>query len=573
MLTPRIGYTQNAGKPTAFQLQTFRPSLDPKGGFQTQSGVSFGQWNFNLATNFGFTYDSLFLIAEGRKGQIDVVKTQVSWDLSVGLGLLNWLDLELRLPVTLYQSGKLPFLDVLGDSKGQSLSRGFALRDLSIGVRGQFLSEKSTGVDLGLYLDLRLPTGDESSFNGEEGVSFSALLLFGKEFGPVRLSANFGYSYQSPTEFLGAVIGHELNYSIAGSLALLNKKLLIILDFFGKVGLSKTSISNSPLSFLTGVRFFPAETIFLDLGVGLGIIGGIGSPKFRGTFSFGWIPSFGGKKKSKRSAEPIARVSDRDSDGIPDDRDRCPDLFGPKHSEGCPVDSDGDGIPDSLDRCPKAPGPRESDGCPKDSDGDGIPDSKDRCPQSPGSPDSDGCPKDSDGDGVPDNQDQCPQKAGSPENRGCPEKKENPDRDGDRVPNARDRCPDIPGSRRRRGCPRRVYAVLRLKKGKIYLTKHLLFRRGWRPKKRTRVMLWQLASILKSRPEIEKVRVEVITYSRRRTRRLKRLARLRAKAVKRYLLKYRVAPERFKVDWKLKRRRRARRVRTVAIVFIERMAN
>ena len=49
-------------------------------------------------------------------------------------------------------------------------------------------------------------------------------------------------------------------------------------------------------------------------------------------------------------------------------------------------------------------------GCP-DSDGDGIPDEKDQCPNNSGSMSMNGCP-DSDGDGFPDINDSCPQKAG-----------------------------------------------------------------------------------------------------------------------------------------------------------------
>lgn len=41
-------------------------------------------------------------------------------------------------------------------------------------------------------------------------------------------------------------------------------------------------------------------------------------------------------------------VTDSDGDGVPDDRDRCPNT--PKGvavgAEGCPVDNNGDGIPD-----------------------------------------------------------------------------------------------------------------------------------------------------------------------------------------------------------------------------------
>jgi OmpA-OmpF porin, OOP family len=54
-------------------------------------------------------------------------------------------------------------------------------------------------------------------------------------------------------------------------------------------------------------------------------------------------------------------------------------------------DRDGDGVPDDEDRCPDVPGPREMEGCP-DRDGDGVPDIDDKCPDQPGPAQNDGCP-------------------------------------------------------------------------------------------------------------------------------------------------------------------------------------
>ena len=72
---------------------------------------------------------------------------------------------------------------------------------------------------------------------------------------------------------------------------------------------------------------------------------------------------------------------------------------GPREPEYVPpADSDGDGVPDDRDRCPNTPaGTRvDSFGCPVpvDSDGDGVPDDRDRCPNTPAGTqvDADGCP-------------------------------------------------------------------------------------------------------------------------------------------------------------------------------------
>jgi outer membrane protein OmpA-like peptidoglycan-associated protein len=72
------------------------------------------------------------------------------------------------------------------------------------------------------------------------------------------------------------------------------------------------------------------------------------------------------------SAE-LAKIADRDGDGIPDELDKCPDepedKDGFEDEDGCPdPDNDKDGIPDTADACPNEPetvnGFEDEDGCP-----------------------------------------------------------------------------------------------------------------------------------------------------------------------------------------------------------------
>src|SRR5437588_11551108 len=98
---------------------------------------------------------------------------------------------------------------------------------------------------------------------------------------------------------------------------------------------------------------------------------------------------------------------DSDHDGVPDNKDACPDTpaGAAVDSKGCPIDSDRDGVPEGIDKCPGTPAGAHVDatGCPVDSDADGVPDGIDQCPGTPAGAhvDAKGCPVDSDGDGVP----------------------------------------------------------------------------------------------------------------------------------------------------------------------------
>ncbi len=135
-------------------------------------------------------------------------------------------------------------------------------------------------------------------------------------------------------------------------------------------------------------------------------------------------------------------IRDADNDGIPDNRDRCPNKPGVARFFGCP-DTDDDGIPDYVDKCPNAAGTVATRGCP-DSDNDGVVDRYDECPNQFGT--VKGCP-DRDGDGVRDAYDGCPDVKGLPRFGGCP------DTDGDGIPDQVDKCPNQPGKYRDAGCP------------------------------------------------------------------------------------------------------------------------
>src|SRR5213592_3432887 len=140
-------------------------------------------------------------------------------------------------------------------------------------------------------------------------------------------------------------------------------------------------------------------------------------------------------------------VSDLDHDGVPDNRDACPNTpAGAKvDAKGCPFDSDKDGVADGFDQCPDTPmGARvDAKGCPSDEDGDAVLDGIDQCPNTPAGAvvDARGCPSDADRDGVPDGVDKCPDTPAGAlvDAKGCPS-----DTDGDGVPDGIDKCPNTP---------------------------------------------------------------------------------------------------------------------------------
>lgn len=77
-------------------------------------------------------------------------------------------------------------------------------------------------------------------------------------------------------------------------------------------------------------------------------------------------------KKEEETEEVIEEPKiDSDNDGVFDDEDECPNLYGSKSARGCP-DIDNDGIRDSQDFCPNTIGEITNNGCPLLSEKDSV---------------------------------------------------------------------------------------------------------------------------------------------------------------------------------------------------------
>ena len=217
---------------------------------------------------------------------------------------------------------------------------------------------------------------------------------------------------------------------------------------------------------------------------------------------------------------------DTDKDGIPDNKDACPEVAGLKEFNGCP-DTDGDGIPDKDDACPQVKGLKEFNGCP-DTDGDGIADKDDACPEVAGPKEFNGCP-DTDGDGIADKDDKCPDVAGPAENGGCPW----PDTDGDGVLDKDDLCPEVAGPASNKGCPE---PDEKEQKQLNQYAKTILFDNGKATIKfQSAEVLNQIINVLKKYPN-SRFRIEGHTDSTGKKAKNMILSQNRADAVKVYLI-------------------------------------
>ena len=231
--------------------------------------------------------------------------------------------------------------------------------------------------------------------------------------------------------------------------------------------------------------------------------------------------------------------TDADGDGVPNKKDKCPNVPGSSEYEGCP-DTDGDTIIDKDDRCPEIAGVPELNGC-VDTDGDGIADPDDVCPEKVGIEEMNGCP-DTDGDGTSDLEDACLDTVGPIENKGCPW----PDQDGDGIPDKDDLCLDEKGTAANNGCPElspEIVETLNEYGSRIYFPANSSQLFG----KKTKDVLEQIKSVLLENPK-GNILIQGYTSSDGGEDYNIDLSRRRAEAVLEYLVDLGVPPIRLEVE-------------------------
>jgi outer membrane protein OmpA-like peptidoglycan-associated protein len=443
-----------------FDPQFFHPSI-------TQRSNAAGVWSADVLPNASFElgllghYESQPLVVRSADGSriYSVIDRQASVHLLAGVGIAGRLELGIDVPVIVMQRGDtiptIPNFDLDASDAGAGAG------DVRFAAKLQFFTthtdESPGGTALALVVEVFFPTGNQDMFQGE-GWRFSPTLVFdGVTENRHRISLSAGYTHRSDLESAGLSVGGTFDWGFAVQFR--SQYVHVVPEIRGSIVVAAEDLDyeEMPVETALNFRFLPVPQLQIQVGGGVGLFQGVGSPDYRVMFGLSWLQVPDG---------------DRDGDGIRNASDACPDVAEDmdqfQDEDGCPdLDNDSDGIPDTADACPNDPedgdGFEDEDGCPDpDNDEDRILDADDRCPNvaedHDGFEDEDGCVElDNDGDGIVDGVDECPLEAedmdGFEDRNGCPD----PDNDRDTILDGVDTCPlepeDMNGVHDDDGCP------------------------------------------------------------------------------------------------------------------------
>jgi OmpA-OmpF porin, OOP family len=240
-----------------------------------------------------------------------------------------------------------------------------------------------------------------------------------KEMAP-GLAFNYANGISPHMDFTADLSGCFVDYPMPNKPPFGNNQFLLEADAMVNFKLTTEAYWVIPYAAigLGGHKYDVYYGAFIPVGLGLrlnlfdeagvNLTGQYRIPVINETTNYHFYYSFGiygivGKKKEPPpppvvvlppQVTPPAPV-DTDKDGINDDVDACPTVFGVARYKGCPIpDTDKDGINDEEDKCPNEFGVARYQGCPvPDRDKDGVNDEEDKCPDIPGVKENNGCPE------------------------------------------------------------------------------------------------------------------------------------------------------------------------------------
>ena len=379
----------NATASTAVALGRFHLNHDGLGVFATESGEILPHLGFSFGAMYSAGRDPIAVVRGG-----DVVHRPVGWrmdvDVVAAIGLVDWIEVAMRLPLSPYQEA--------GDPDGAGTLRDWGLGDLGAQIKVRFCTAARHGIAFSLLLPGTFPTGESDGYLGWNSFSFSPQVALSRRFGPVVVAANVGYALLPARTLVRAgdyelTVDDELVYRVGLSISPRDAIWHVGLEAVGAAYVAGTARSElTSMEILAGTGLVIDQSLRLTAGAGVQALGGYGTPAFRGFFAASYT---------------YGAVGDSDGDGIPDEEDHCMDLAedrdGRHDEDGCPdEDDDQDGVPDAQDECPIAAEDEDQfedeDGCPdRDNDLDGVRDDVDACPlveeDRDGFEDEDGCPE------------------------------------------------------------------------------------------------------------------------------------------------------------------------------------
>ncbi|MFH1652478.1 MAG: OmpA family protein [Pseudomonadota bacterium] len=267
---------------SGFNVQHFRLTTDGSGSLSVYGSQTLGHLTprFRLDTHIG----SGFISAGNpvNNSVVDLVGTLWTTDLSFSLGILEFIDVGLQIPLNLYENGT--------DDRQNSFHTT-SLGDIAFEgkVRGLPESDKIPGV--AFQVRLTASTGDRGKFTGEGSVTSEFRAIVDKNLNRFYIAANLGYKIIDRHQLTNPATGRvwnivdddRLTFGLAARYRLPWQKdtWAINAQVVGESVLGESFKMMTPIEMDIGVQKELSKNFIVELGGGFGLTSAVGSPAYR----------------------------------------------------------------------------------------------------------------------------------------------------------------------------------------------------------------------------------------------------------------------------------------------------
>lgn len=272
-----------------FDLQQFSPMPNLSGNlFSTASADVAPHLEWSAMALFNYAHNPLILRDDNGDKLEALVKHQGTVHLMLSLGLFDWVDLGVDVPLAVWQEGtSVPG----GNIRPEDGS--FGVGDLRFVPKVKLFSTRKhpldNGVALALLADVYAPTGDSKQLQGGD-FRIGPRLAFDAMLGGTRLAANVGYQYREEQKVENLSVQDTLSWNLGVEVPL-HEKFRVTGEAFGRITPRADSFEsyNSPTEFVAGGKFQTGR-FFATAGGGFGIVDGYGTPDWRAFVGLGFAP-------------------------------------------------------------------------------------------------------------------------------------------------------------------------------------------------------------------------------------------------------------------------------------------